>query len=185
MYKYPHIFLGSRLNVLPLLLPCKTSWPRKHSSEYLVPINQYSHLRFRAGDYSTFQIQKCARGFMGRRKASTRQEELLRERVSVVIQAAWRGLLGRRRAGQMSRDLEAMRVCSRRCLRFFFWLAAIFQRYRDWTAAAHMRHWTNRRGNLGCGMFFAPLLPCSCALVPAFGARYGLFVNPVILRAAR
>ncbi len=58
-----------------------------------------------------FQIQKCGRGLMGRRRASAVREERRRRRAAVVVQAAWRGALGRRRAGEVKRKAEATRVC--------------------------------------------------------------------------
>lgn len=59
------------------------------------------------------QIQKCARGFIGRRKVLVVREKVLHERVSVVIQTTWRGLLARRKAGEARRDMELTRVCMR------------------------------------------------------------------------
>ena len=104
----------SRLNTTQILV---FSLPSRASSPPTKTFLRTRHVKLSLPDDScTFQIQKCARGFMGRRKAFARREEVVRERVSVAIQAAWRGLQGRRKAAQTKRDLEAVRVRSRRCL---------------------------------------------------------------------
>ncbi|CAM9136427.1 unnamed protein product, partial [Ectocarpus sp. 12 AP-2014] len=58
----------------------------------------------------TIKIQKCARGFIGRRKVLVVREKLLHQHGSVVIQTTWRGLLGRRKAGEARRDMELTRA---------------------------------------------------------------------------
>ncbi|CAM9617167.1 unnamed protein product [Ectocarpus sp. 13 AM-2016] len=54
----------------------------------------------------TIKIQKCARGFIGRRKVLDVREKLLHQHGSVIIQTTWRGLLGRRKAREARRDME-------------------------------------------------------------------------------
>lgn len=71
------------------------------------------------------QIQKCVRGFIGRRKASAVREHQLKCRVSVAIQAAWRGLLGRRKAGERRREVEALRVCYKTMFFFVFFFVIL------------------------------------------------------------
>ncbi|CAM9164068.1 unnamed protein product, partial [Ectocarpus sp. 4 AP-2014] len=58
----------------------------------------------------TIKIQKCARGFIGRRKVLVVREKLLHQHCSVIIQTTWRGLLGRRKAGEARRNMELTRA---------------------------------------------------------------------------
>ncbi|CAM9311668.1 unnamed protein product [Scytosiphon promiscuus] len=56
------------------------------------------------------KIQKCVRGFIGRRKALTVREALLHQHMSVAIQSAWRGLQARREVAEKRRDAEAVQA---------------------------------------------------------------------------
>ncbi|CAM9827601.1 unnamed protein product, partial [Ectocarpus sp. 12 AP-2014] len=58
----------------------------------------------------TIKIQKCARGFIGRRKVLVVREKLLHQHGSIIIQTTWRGLLGRRKARETRRDMELTRA---------------------------------------------------------------------------